>query len=67
MGAGICAGSSSVLTAASAGIVIWNESRRFPGHEVTFRSYLAFGLVGSLTMLALYIAILTALETMGVL
>lgn len=67
LGAGICSGSSSVLTAASAGIVIWNESRRFPGHEVTFRTYLGFGLIGSLAMLGAFIAILTILDKLGVL
>lgn len=55
LGAGICAGSSSIVTAASAGLILWSESRRFKGHEVTFARYLAFGIPASLGMLALYI------------
>lgn len=65
LGAGICAGSSSVLTAASAGIILWTESRRFPGHEVTFAGYVGFGLVASLSMLGFYIAVLTVLRALG--
>jgi len=59
LGAGICAGSSSLLTAASAGLILWSQSRRFKGHEVTFGRYLAFGLPASLAMLALYVAYFT--------
>jgi hypothetical protein len=66
LGGGICAGSSSILTAASAGIVLWTESRRFGGHAVTFRSYLVFGFVASLAMLGFYIAALTILAKMGI-
>jgi len=56
LGAGICAGSSSILTAASAGIILHEESRRFKDgkHVITFRRYLAFGLGFSLFMLAFY-------------
>ncbi|HPM79675.1 MAG TPA: SLC13 family permease, partial [Candidatus Anammoximicrobium sp.] len=56
LGGGICAGSSSILTAASAGIILHEESRRFKEgkHAVTFRRYLAFGLASSLFMLAFY-------------
>ncbi len=61
LGAGICAGSSSLLTAASAGIILWTESRRFDGHAVTFGAYLPFGLSASLAMLAFYIAAITVL------
>jgi Na+/H+ antiporter NhaD/arsenite permease-like protein len=55
LGAGICAGSSSIVTAASAGIILSTESRRFgPDHEISFRRYLAFGLPFSLFMLLFY-------------
>ena len=56
LGAGICAGSSSLVTAASAGVVLAEESSRFrdPEHAVTFRSYLPFGIGFSLLMLAFY-------------
>lgn len=67
LGGGICAGSSSLLTAASAGIVLWTESRRFKGHAISFGSYVAFGLAVSLAMLAFYIAALTGLQAAGVL
>jgi len=59
LGAGICAGSSSLLTAASAGLVLWSQSRRFAGHEVNFGRYLTFGLPASLVMLVLYIMYFT--------
>jgi Na+/H+ antiporter NhaD/arsenite permease-like protein len=57
LGAGICAGSSSLVTAASAGIILVEESGRFkePEHAVTFRSYLPFGIGFSLVMLAFYV------------
>lgn len=67
LGAGICAGSSSVLTAASAGIVLWSESGRFPGHQVTFRSYFPFGVLGSLAMLAAFVLVLSILQSIGAL
>jgi hypothetical protein len=56
LGGGICAGSSSLVTAASAGIILAEESQRFndPDHAITFRRYLAFGLPFSLFMLAFY-------------
>ncbi len=56
LGAGICAGSSSLVTAASAGVVLAEESGRFkdPEHAVTFRSYLGFGIGFSLAMLGIY-------------
>jgi Na+/H+ antiporter NhaD/arsenite permease-like protein len=66
LGGGICAGSGSLLTAASAGIILWTESRRFPGHQVTFKTYLPFGIGFSLLMLVVYIAVLTALNAAGV-
>jgi Na+/H+ antiporter NhaD/arsenite permease-like protein len=48
-----------LITAASAGLILWAESRRFPGHEVTFGKYLVFGLPASLAMLVFYIVFLT--------
>jgi Na+/H+ antiporter NhaD/arsenite permease-like protein len=54
LGAGICAGSSSILTSASAGIILWEQSARFKEHAITFRNYLAFGLCFSLFMLIFY-------------
>jgi Na+/H+ antiporter NhaD/arsenite permease-like protein len=56
LGGGICAGSSSLVTAASAGIILAEESQRFkdPEHAITFRRYLAFGLPFSLFMLMFY-------------
>lgn len=56
LGGGICAGSSSLVTAASAGIILAEESQRFndPEHAITFRRYLAFGLPFSFFMLILY-------------
>jgi len=57
LGSGICAGSSAIVTAASAGIILCNESLRFKdsGHEITFRKYLPFGLAFALAMLIIYI------------
>jgi Na+/H+ antiporter NhaD/arsenite permease-like protein len=56
LGGGICAGSSSLVTAASAGIILAEESQRFndPEHAITFRRYLAFGLPFSALMLIFY-------------
>ena len=56
LGGGICAGSSSLVTAASAGIILAEESARFndPDHTITFKRYLEFGLQCSLFMLAFY-------------
>lgn len=56
LGGGICAGSSSIVTAASAGIILAGESERFkdPEHTITFRRYLIFGVPFSLGMLAFY-------------
>jgi Na+/H+ antiporter NhaD/arsenite permease-like protein len=56
LGGGICAGSSSLVTAASAGIILAEESQRFndPDHAITFRRYLAFGLPFSIFMLVFY-------------
>lgn len=56
LGGGICAGSSSIVTAASAGIILAEESGRFKDekHVITFRKYLPFGLSFSLFMLVFY-------------
>ena len=61
LGGGICAGSSSLVTAASAGIILAEESQRFndPEHAITFRRYLAFGLPFSLFMLVFYASYFT--------
>jgi hypothetical protein len=64
LGAGICAGSSSLITAASAGIILAEESQRFndPDHAITFQRYLAFGLPFSLFMLLFYAVYFTAVR-----
>lgn len=64
LGGGICAGSSSLVTAASAGIILAEESQRFndPEHAITFRRYLAFGLPFSLFMLAFYATYFTFMK-----
>ncbi len=56
LGGGICAGSSSLVTAASAGIILAAESRHFNDdeHTITFKRYLAFGVPFSLFMLLFY-------------
>ncbi len=54
LGGGICAGSSTLITAASAGIILATESRKYPGHEITFGKYLPFGIACSLFMLLIY-------------
>jgi Na+/H+ antiporter NhaD/arsenite permease-like protein len=54
LGAGICAGSSSILTSASAGIILWEQSARYKEHAITFKNYLFFGLGFSLFMLVFY-------------
>ncbi|HEX8747891.1 MAG TPA: SLC13 family permease [Pyrinomonadaceae bacterium] len=64
LGGGICAGSSSLVTAASAGIILAEESQRFkdPEHAITFRRYLAFGLPFSLFMLVFYATYFTLIR-----
>ena len=61
LGGGICAGSSSLVTAASAGIILAEESQRFndPEHAITFKRYIAFGLPFSLAMLIFYASYFT--------
>ena len=51
---GICAGSSALLTAASAGPVL-NAVSKASGCEVTFRGYAKFGVPFALLMLAVYV------------
>lgn len=54
LASGICAGSSTLLTAASAGAIINAVSRR-AGCELTFRTYSAFGVPFSIVMMVLYL------------
>jgi Na+/H+ antiporter NhaD/arsenite permease-like protein len=61
LGAGICAGSSSLLTAASAGILLMHQTRHTPEHAVTFGGFLKFGLPVSWLMLVYYYVVLTFL------
>lgn len=62
LGAGICAGSSSLVTAASAGIILTNETKdNKPDAQVTFGTYLPFGLRFSLFMLVYYLIVLSLL------
>ena len=67
LGGGICAGSSSLITAASAGIVLAEESARFKDkkHVITFRRYLPFGLSFSLFMLVFYAIYFTVFSRGG--
>lgn len=51
---GICAGSSTLLIAASAGPII-NSVSRDSGNELTFRKYMQFGLPFSLVMMGFYL------------
>lgn len=64
LGGGICAGSSSLVTAASAGIILVEESSRFRDerHAITFRKYLPFGLAFSLFMLVFYAVYFTLVK-----
>lgn len=60
LGAGIFAGSSSLITAASAGIILTQETKNFPkGSQVTFGSYAFFGLGFSLLMLIYYVLLIS--------
>jgi Na+/H+ antiporter NhaD/arsenite permease-like protein len=47
---GICAGSSAMLTSASAGPILYTLAKLF-GNEISFRRYAAFGVPFSLVML----------------
>lgn len=60
LGAGVCAGSSSLVTAATAGIILTRETRdNGADSRVTFGSYLIFGLAFSFVMLVYYIIVLS--------
>lgn len=61
LGGGICAGSSSLVTAASAGILLSRETKdaRNPSYRIDFGTYVRFGLTASLGMLIYYIIILS--------
>jgi len=61
LGAGVCAGSSSLITAASAGILLMNQTARFPEPKdrVTFSSYLRFGITFSIIMLVYYTIVIS--------
>ncbi len=62
LGSGIFAGSSSLVTAASAGIILVQETKNNPeGSRITFGSYVIFGLLFSLFMLGYYIVALSLL------
>jgi len=56
LASGICAGSTAMLTSASAGPVLIEVSRRM-GAPLTFRHYAAFGLPFSLLMLLAYLGL----------
>ena len=59
LGSGIFAGSSSLVTAASAGIILTRETKDNPKDaRITFGSYVVFGLSFSLFMLAFYTIVL---------
>ena len=63
LGSGIFAGSSSLVTAASAGIILTQETKNFAeGHRIYFGSYVIFGLSFSLLMLVFYTIILSILS-----
>jgi Na+/H+ antiporter NhaD/arsenite permease-like protein len=60
LGGGICAGSSSLTTAASAGILLVRETKYLPPEDrITFGTYVWFGLGASLVMLMYYMVVLT--------
>jgi Na+/H+ antiporter NhaD/arsenite permease-like protein len=60
LGAGICAGSSSVITAATAGVILLNETSGNPKESrMTFGNYLSTGLSFSTIMIVYYVLVLT--------
>mgnify|MGYP001565700455 CR=1 FL=1 len=62
LGSGIFAGSSSLVTAASAGIILTQETKNNPvDSKISFGSYVVFGILFSLFMLGYYIMILSLL------
>lgn len=59
LGAGISAGSSSIITAASAGVILAYQTSTFEkGSKVDFATYIKFGIPFSLFMLLFYAIIL---------
>lgn len=59
LGAGICAGSSSIITAASAGVILAYQTSTFEkGSKVDFAAYIKFGIPFSLFMLLFYAIVL---------
>lgn len=59
LGAGIAAGSSSLITAASAGVILAHQTSTFEkDSRVDFATYIKFGIPFSLLMLLLYAIIL---------
>jgi Na+/H+ antiporter NhaD/arsenite permease-like protein len=63
LGAGICAGSSSLITAATAGVILLRETRaNREGERITFGNYVGFGLLFSLFMVVFYSIALTLLN-----
>lgn len=60
LGAGICAGSSSLITAASAGIILAHQTSNYEeSSKVDFPTYLKIGLPFSLFMLLFYSIVLS--------
>lgn len=60
LGAGICAGSSSLITAASAGIILAHQTSNYEENsKVDFPTYLKIGLPFSLFMLLFYSIVLS--------
>ncbi len=60
LGGGISAGSSSILTAATAGVILLNETAgEEDAFRMTFGKYVLFGLSFSSLMLIMYIGVLT--------
>lgn len=60
LGAGIFSGSSSLVTAASAGIILTQETKNLPkGDQINFGSYVKFGLAFSLLILIFYSIVLS--------
>jgi Na+/H+ antiporter NhaD/arsenite permease-like protein len=56
LGAGICAGSSSLVTAATAGIILANETKdNEEGYKITFSKYIPYGFGISAFMVLYYI------------
>ncbi|OGH15188.1 MAG: hypothetical protein A2860_04185 [Candidatus Levybacteria bacterium RIFCSPHIGHO2_01_FULL_37_33] len=59
LGAGICAGSSALITAASAGIILAHQTSTFEkDSRVDFATYIKFGIPFSLFMLLFYAIVL---------